>query len=124
VQTRLVSSLRVPLLVIGGLVGLLVVAMALGRWVVHGPVTGSRLQRSVTVAAGALSDGDACERMKAPRMWRCAVSSNGGSDFADYFVEVEPGSSCWHARLTERGYPGDKPALRGCVHLWQWRVLD
>jgi hypothetical protein len=120
-----VTPLRVHLLVLGGLFLTLVTASVLGRWVLHGPVTAERLQRSVQVAAGALSSGsERCRRLRAARTWECDVSTDGGSSTVPYFVVVEPGSSCWHARVTARRYADDRAALRGCVHLWQWRVLD
>ena len=116
------STRRALLIVFGGSISILVVAFVLGRWVVHGPVRSGSLEQSVASEAGALSGGDGCDRLRAARTWRCDVSTDGGSSVVPYFVVVDPGSSCWRARLTERVYPGDEPALRGCVHLLQWLV--
>jgi len=98
---------------------LLVLAMVIGRWVLHGPVTGRNLERSVASEAKLPYSSDGCERLAAPRTWRCDISND--SDVETYFVRVKPGSSCWTARRTEREYPGDVPAESGCVYLWQWR---
>ena len=117
------STRGAVVVIFGGAAVLLVAVLVLGRWVVHGPVTAVSLQRSVAIEAGSLS-GHECRRLPPRRTWECSVSTDGGSSRVPYFVVVEPGSSCWHARLTERRYPGDKPVLRGCVHLWQWRILD
>lgn len=101
----------------------------LARFVVHGPVDGTSLHDSITAATpsagGFLGDLTGCRAAVAARTWSCSVIDEHRSGGADYLVTVEAGSSCWRAELTLDQSEGNMPKrVRGCVHLWQWSLLD
>lgn len=120
------------LLIVVGIAAVIVLFFAyaaLARWVLHGPVHGASLQRSVELAAGSSvlleSTRRGCRRLPATGAWRCSVSDAGGSGDVRYEVRVEPDSSCWSARLLDRGGEGPMPrTVDGCVHRWQWTAFD
>lgn len=109
-------------------VALLVAVAALGRFVIHGPVSSSGLAKAVTResgSAGGILNDDARCRETEERIWRCAVTDQEGSGGATYRVQVEPDSSCWNATLADDYSEGGMPeTLSGCVYLWQWRLTD
>ena len=104
-----------------GAVALLVLAAALSALVLHGPVDGRSLQRSVEFEAGSLQQADrGCRRGSRPRVWRCEVDDAQSSGIVAYRVVVERGGSCWTARRVGRA--GGSPArIAGCVMRWQPR---
>jgi hypothetical protein len=91
----------------------------LARGVLRGPVTERSLARSVAVDAGA--ESATCRAGERPREHRCTYLV-GHSRPASYRVRVDRDSSCWTAARIQ-GHP--EPRRRsGCVHRWQWRLLD
>lgn len=103
-----------------------VAAALLGRFVVHGPVDGRSLARSVEAASGSAGSASfapgACRRQRLPGRWACEVVDPSGSGPMGYAVRVRPGSSCWSARLAFGG--GEQSEVDGCVRRWQWTLTD
>ena len=100
------------------------------RFALRGPVNPDSLHRSVALETGSadvtLGNAGACEPRARPNLWSCEVSDSSGSGTAVYDIRVESNRSCWTGRLVE-SYEGEGPMPRrssGCVHRWQWTLLD
>lgn len=117
--------MKLPLIVIVGVVVLMagITTTILMFEVIHGPVTGMRLDRSVAGAAGRMTMYE-CTTLTGEGRWDCGVWIDEGrfsSGGVGYTVQVKPGSSCWTGWI--------KPALAreahvpvhvdGCVRRWQ-----
>jgi hypothetical protein len=101
---------------------LLVVALVLGRFVLHGPVSPRALMKSVESRVPDVAFHDRCQRTHQERAWTCEIATNGGSSSMTYEVVVDRDSSCWTARPQTTRIGSSEPT-RGCVHLWQWSLL-
>ena len=77
----------------------------LARYVLHGPVDGESLGRSVARESHWATG--TCRRTPAPGEWRCVMSD--ASTSRPYRVRVKEGSSCWEAPLLK---------AEGCVRRW------
>jgi hypothetical protein len=115
-----------PRIVVAGVIVLLsaVAFVILMFKVIHGPVTPTRLDRSVSRAAGRLSMPDCTRHPRDARRWSCGVWIDEGrfsSGGVDYDVRVREGSSCWTASLDAATAREAKvPArLDDCVRRWQ-----
>lgn len=97
--------------------------MVVGRWVLHGPVNGESLHKSVTSRTNALTFDSKCRRQRAPRTWLCPVYDNGGSSTVDYRVVVDADSSCWTAQRLGVSVDDLPGTVDGCVGLWEWQLL-
>jgi hypothetical protein len=108
-------------------IGLFWLSAMASRWVLHGPVDGASLAKSVQLHSGGGSimfGVPPCEPLDG-RTWHCRVASDPGSGWSDaYRVTLRQGSSCWDARRTMAGSPALDDHLDGCVHLWQWTLWD
>ena len=110
--------------------GLLLASVALlARFVLHGPVNGRSLHQAVVRESGSaeiLFDSEGRCRSLEPRgIWTCVVGDAQGSGNVAYRVVVRPGSSCWEGQLIGDAGEGPMPeAIRGCVHLWQWTLIE
>jgi hypothetical protein len=121
-----ISPPRVVVLFMAGVVLAMVavlVWLALAVWVLHGPVNGPSLQRSVELAADSASLSPGGCRPRADRAWRCVVDDSGSSGVVRYDVRVRAGSSCWDARLLRADGEPMPRRVSGCVHRWQPSVL-
>lgn len=110
------------------LIGLLVVgAASAARWVVHGPVNSDSLAEAVAIEAGASFPGSGCTFVKKSRTWICMISSREGSGTVTYELTMQDDSSCFDGVkvASDSEPPEDEPkTISGCVHLWQWSLLD
>lgn len=103
-----------------------VACAALPRFVIHGPVDAGSLATAVDGAADSGSGELAsCRRAPANKEWHChLLDRDGSSGYVVYRVRVRPHSSCWTATLEDNSENGMSRKLSGCVHLWQWSLLD
>jgi hypothetical protein len=119
-------KITLPRIVVAGVLVLLstVAFVILMFKVIHGPMTPTRLDRSVSGAAGRLSMPDCTPHPRDEQRWSCGVWIDEGrfsSSGVDYDVRVRKGSSCWTASLNAATAREAKvPArLDGCVRRWQ-----
>jgi hypothetical protein len=100
---------------------LLLGAVILAKFVLHGPVNGRSLYLSVTHAARGDSHFNddpirRCQPTRVAREWLCAVDELEGSSEGVYLVRVHGDDSCWEGLTTIPG--GGLPRrIHGCVHL-------
>ncbi len=100
----------------------------LARFVLHGEVSPTSLNESLATEAGSadqlLDVPGRCDR-SASSTWECLIGDSSGSGGATYRVAVARGSSCWEAqRVDDFSESGMPRVVSGCVHLWQWSVVD
>lgn len=86
---------------------------------IHAPVTETSLLASVLEEAGdsyTMTDDARCFDVEMVD-WLCAIDDTSRSGAYDFYVDVEPGGSCWTATINQAF--GQKPPpsrLSGCVH--------
>jgi hypothetical protein len=115
---------------------LLAAYTGLAVYVLHGEVAAKTLVLSLDreIGSGGLDDESLppC-RPREAGAWSCEAFSTELSGTVRYDVVLRPGTSCWDALLDERfdaraerhSGPSDMPTrASGCVHRWQWTVVD
>jgi len=99
----------------------------LARYLLHGPVSASRLFVSVAQASdsggGSVGAPGLCRRIAAPRGWLCQVPDRRAYGVVSYRVGIRCGGSCWAAQITDDYTESGMPKrVDGCVHRWQWSL--
>jgi hypothetical protein len=82
----------------------------------HAPVDRYSLQASVGNAAFGAAPFDTSGCDDKGRGWKCAVESDPGSGYSDYYVvSVKPNSSCWTAQRLAGKWATGPAHIHGCV---------
>ncbi|HEU4657610.1 MAG TPA: hypothetical protein VFR97_08805 [Capillimicrobium sp.] len=122
--TRRSLLLRIGV-VAAGVVAVLAGYVILATFVLHGPVDGRSLLRSVSGVANSVGEPlEPCDPATKPRVWNCTVGDREGSGTVEYRVTLRPDSSCWDAILVDDYSEGGMPRyLNGCVRRMEWSLL-